>query len=473
MSAVMNKIRVTNGGAKASSIRPYDELVRSTQACMLWDKDFAEGGSSVADRIKVLVQECKPDMVATLAVTARNQMKLRTVPLVLARELARHKDLSKYPRLVSTLLADVIQRADELATFLDLYWKDGKQPLSKQVKVGLSKAFSKFNEYELAKYKREAKDVSIKDVLFLVHAKPVDAVGKGKFTKAERKVTPVRPDATKGELLFKKLVDGALATPDTWETELSAGKDKKETFTRLMKEKKIGALAFLRNLRNMQQAGVSAQVVADYANTVKVDKVLPFRFLAAARHVPAWEGILEKMMFRCIEGMPKLKGKTVFIVDISGSMGAPLSAKSELNRMDTALALAILAKEQCENAVIYATAGSDGRRTHATAKVADCRGFALAEAIKQMNSTLGGGGIFLNQVMDFVAPKEQDADRVLVLTDEQDCDTKCNPADANAFAKKNYIINIASQKNGIAYEKFCHVTGWSENILSYIQICES
>jgi len=466
---MLKRKSVTNN---VSVITPYEELVRSTQACLLWDKDFNESGVSIESRIKSLVHQCKPDHVATLASYARTQMKLRTVPLVLARELARHKGLSGYPKLVSNLLMEIVQRADELATFLDIYWKEGKTPISKQVKVGLANAFSKFSEYEFGKWNKDGK-VKLRDVLFLVHAKPLDVVGKTKFTKAERKETPVREDATKGELLFKKLVDKTLDTPITWETELSSGKDKKETFTRLIKEGKLGALAFLRNLRNMQQAGVSVTDVSDYAKKVKVDKVLPFQFITAVRHVPEWKNIIEPMMFRCLTNIQKIKGKTVLVVDISGSMGRKLSAKSELSRLDTALALAILAREQCEDVAIYATAGSDGKRTHATALVPDSRGFALADSIKKMNNTLGSGGIFLNQVMDFVAAKEQDADRVLVFTDEEDCDTKCNPENANAFAKRNYIINIASQSKGIAYGKFFHITSMSEHILSYMSMIES
>lgn len=483
MTEVLEKVSART----STSIRPYDELVRSTQACMLWDRDFTEDGESIGARIKKLVHQCKPDAVAALAVSARNQMKLRTVPLVLARELARHKDLPQYPKLVSTLLVDVIQRADEMSAFMDLYWADGKTPISKQVKVGLANAFSKFNEYSLGKYKKEGKDITTRDVLLMVHGKPSDAGGLSKFTKLERKLLKeasnaeaekqlkaLRPDGfTKGEVLYANVVKGDLSIPNTWENELSAGKDKKETFTRLMKEKKLGADAFLKNLRNMKQSGVDVKLVADYANNVNVERILPFRFVAAARHVPSWEGIIEPMMYRCIKDMPKLKGRTVFIVDISGSMGTALSAKSELNRLDTALALAMLAREQCEDAAIYATAGNDGKRIHATALVPNVRGFALADAIKGMNATLGGGGIFLNQVMDFVAKKEQDADRVLVLTDEQDCDTKCNPESANAFAKRNYLINIASEKKGISHDKFCHITSMSENVLSYIQLCES
>ncbi len=67
---------------------------------------------------------------------------------------------------------------------------------------------------------------------------------------------------------------------------------------------------------------------------------------------------------------------------------------------------------------------------------------------------------------------EETADRVIVLTDEVDCDKKANPKDAPAFGRSNYIINVASAANGIAYEKFTHVNGWSEAVLRYIQVIE-
>ena len=468
---------VTHGGAVASKINAFDELVRTTQACLLWEDQFYENGESIADRIKSLVHQCKPDAVAALAFTARSQMHLRHVPLLIVRELARHKDSPKYKGLVRNALVEVIQRPDELAEFLALYWADGKQPLSAQVKKGLAAAFAKFNAYSLAKYKGENKEVSLKDVLFLSHAKPKDVTpDMSLWNKAARaayaNTKTFDRSFTDGELMFGKLIYGQLETPDTWETNLSSGKDKKETFTRLMAEGNLGGLAFLRNLRNMKEAGIAKKVVADYAKIAKVDRILPFRFIAAARILPEWEDVIEPMMLRCLENAPKLAGKTVFIVDISGSMGGALSSKSDLNRLDTALALAILAREVCEEVAIYATAGNDGKRVHATALVPSRKGFALAEAIKGMNATLGGGGIFLTQVMDYVSAKEKNADRVLVLTDEQDCDLKCNPAQAKAFGDKNYIINIASAKHGIAYNKFTHITGWSEKILDFIQMHE-
>jgi hypothetical protein len=249
---------------------------------------------------------------------------------------------------------------------------------------------------------------------------------------------------------------------------LSAGKDKKETWERLLQEEKLGALALLRNLRNMQNVNVDENLIKNAFNKVKVDRVLPFRFITAAKYAPRLESNIEQAMFKCVEGLPKLPGKTILVVDISGSMGGALSGKSDMTRMESALALSILARELCEEVQIYATAGDDGSRIHATSVVANRKGFALADTIRSCNAKLGHGGIFLKQCMDYIYDKEKNADRVIVFTDEQDCDVKCNPSTAKNFGKYNYIINIASSQNGIAYNKWTHINGFSEAVLNYI-----
>lgn len=218
----------THEGARASHIKPIDELRRTVLACLLWENSFYESGEDVAARIKRLVPQCEPQDVADLAIEARDKQRLRHVPLLLVRELARYPSRFR----VASTLAHVIQRADELAEFLALYWKDGRKPLAKQVKLGLGWAFRKFDEYQLAKYNRDDA-IKLRDVLFMVHAKPKD---------------------DEQAALWKRLVDGQLATPDTWEVALSGGADKREAFERLISEGKLGYMALLRNLRNMHQA---------------------------------------------------------------------------------------------------------------------------------------------------------------------------------------------------------------------------
>src|SRR5712675_2117628 len=191
----------THEGAPAKHISAEQELRRSVLACMLWESQFYEDGVAIAGRIRELVPKVAAEKVAALAVEAREQMKLRHAPLLTVREMARHKT---HRALVAGTLARVIQRADELAEFVAIYWKDGRVPLSGQVKKGLAAAFPKFDEYQLAKYDRGG-PVKLRDVLFLSHAKPRDAEQAG---------------------VWKKLVWGRLATPDTWEVALSeSGKE--------------------------------------------------------------------------------------------------------------------------------------------------------------------------------------------------------------------------------------------------------
>src|SRR5215510_7050000 len=191
----------THEGAPARKISTELQLRRSVLACLLWESQFYEDGVEIAGRIAELVPKVAAEKVAALTVEAREQMKLRHVPLLLVRAMARHKT---HRALVSETLARVIQRADELAEFVAIYWKDGKVPLSGQVKKGLAAAFPKFDEYQLAKYDRGG-PIKLRDVLFLSHAKPRD--------EAQAAV-------------WKRLIWGRLTTPDTWEVALSeSGKD--------------------------------------------------------------------------------------------------------------------------------------------------------------------------------------------------------------------------------------------------------
>lgn len=471
-------------GAIAAKITPEQELRRICATALLWEDSAYESGKSLADRVAELIPQCKPEFVAAVAFEARTQMKLRHMPLFIAREMARGPVAHRL--LVAKLLPDIIQRADELSEFLAIYWKDkADQPLSAQVKKGLAAAFNKFNEYALAKYNRDG-TVKLRDVAFLTHVKPKDAdlmarlVNKNKIpthTKGGHEIDlPVGKRVSYGTPADGFYSNPGLDTPDTWEVELSAAKtDKKTAWTRLLAENKLGALAFIRNLRNMTEAGVDRDLITAYAKTVNTERVLPFRFITAARENKPLEDILEPLMLRAAGERPKLPGKTVVVIDTSGSMTAAISAKSTVDRMKTAAALAVLLREQCEDVRFYATAGSDGGRTHATMAIAPRRGFALADEYdyKKTSKAIGGGGIFLKQMCDWVYDKEKTADRLIVLTDEQDVDNKANPKEANAFATRNYIINVASHKHGVGYGKWHHIDGWSESVLDYIQYFET
>jgi hypothetical protein len=420
----------THEGAPARHISTELQLRRSVLACLLWESQFYEDGVEIAGRIAELVPRVAAEKVAGLAVEAREKMKLRPAPLLLVREMARH---ATHRGLVAETLARVIQRADELAEFVAIYWKNGRVPLSGQVKKGLAAAFPKFDQYALAKYDRGGA-VKLRDVLFLAHAKPRDVA------QAE---------------VWKRLIAGELSAPDTWEVALSSGADKREAWERLLREQKLGALALLRNLRNLREAGVEEGLVLAALGAMNTSRVLPFRFLAAARYAPQWEEALEQAMLKCVAGQEKLAGKTVVLVDVSGSMTAPLSRRSEMLRTDAAYGLAVLLREIGEKVSLFSFSDS-------LIEVPARRGFALRDAIdasQRHNSTqLGKAVDALNRKHSY--------DRLIVISDEQAHDTVSAPKG------KGYVINVASYKNGVGYGKWMHIDGWSESVVEYIRTLE-
>jgi 60 kDa SS-A/Ro ribonucleoprotein len=422
----------THEGATAKHINPEQQLRRSVMACMLWEGEFYEDGQAIAQRICDAIKSVKPEVVEAIAVEAREKMKLRHVPLLIVREMAR---LPSHRHLVAATLAAVIQRPDELAEFLAIYWKEKKQPLSAQVKRGLAAAFQKFNAYSLAKYNRDGA-IKLRDVLFLCHAKPKDE----------------EQDAT-----WKQLIAGTLSSPDTWEVALSSGADKKTTWERLIAEDKLGALALLRNLRNMTQAGVAESTVRAALSAMKPERVLPYRFIAAARYAPQFEPELEAAMLKCVADRDKLPGTTTLLVDVSGSMDSAISTKSDLRRVDAACGLAMLLREIGQTVNVWTFSNQ-------LVRVPARRGFALRDAIAASQPY---GGTHLGSALRTLQANEAKPDRLIVITDEQSTDKVPDPQ------CKGYVVNVASNKNGVGYGPWTHVDGWSEAVVDYIKTLET
>jgi hypothetical protein len=328
-------------------------------------------------------------------------------------------------------VAEVIQRADELSELIAVYWRNGRRPLPAQFKKGLARAFEKFDAYELAKYDRPG-PVRLRDVLFLVHAKP----------KAEEQAET-----------WRRLAEKELDQPDTWEVALSAGADKRATFERLLREGKLGYLALLRNLRNMSEAGVDERLVKQaIADRKGARRVLPFRFVAAARAAPRFDRELDKALLAAIDDQRRLKGRTIVLVDVSGSMAAPLSRRSDLTRMDAAAALGALVN-------------------------GDTRVFTFSNEVKEVAARSGLAGIdaivrsqphqgtWLGKAVEHI--NGQRHDRLIVITDEQSHDEVPDPV-----APRAYLINVASSRNGVGYGRWVHLDGFSEQVLRWIEAYE-
>lgn len=430
---------VTHEGAPAvGPLKPIEQLKRSVLSCLLWESEFYEDGQTIADRIRETAEKCQPEEVAALALSARSIHNLRHAPLLLLEVLTRTG--AGKPGLVSGAIEATIQRADELAEFLAIYSGGKRKPLAGQVKKGLAAAFHKFDEYALAKYDRAGK-YRLRDVLFLSHAKPKD-------------------DAQKA--LWERLINNQLQAPDTWEVALSGGADKKEAFERLLKEGKLGYLALLRNLRNMEQAQVDRALIKEALLARKgARRVLPFRYVAAARAAPNLEPVIDEALCASIKEMPSLKGHTGVLVDVSGSMDAPLSGKSDLKRIDAAATLA---------SVINADDLSVATFSHALAIIPPRRGMAGVDAVIKSQPH---GGTYLGKALEEFDRRAtmsgRPFHRLIVISDEQSHDAVQAPK-----VPRLYMINVASHKNGVGYRNgWTHIDGFSEGVLRYIHALEA
>ncbi|MBV7532146.1 TROVE domain-containing protein [Chitinophaga sp. sic0106] len=480
---------ITNhAGAKAYAMTPEMELYSTVVTASLSDQ-FYEGSAEKLDRIRLLMAKNGPAFIARLAVYAREKMYLRSVPMVLAVELAKQHTGDG---LIGKMVSRVVQRADEITELLSYYTlaNDRKETkklhqLSKQVQKGLAVAFNKFDEYQFAKYDRKTA-ITLRDALFMVHPKAKDEAQ---------------------QLLFNKIAKQDLAVPYTWETELSAaGQYKydsplakeqafKAIWEQLIDSGQLGYMAMMRNLRNMLQADISAahiQKVCDVlsdADAVKRAKQLPFRFLAAYRELPVHGAAgkigeaLEKALQASIHNMKGFDGNTKIVIacDVSGSMQQPVSARSKVLAYDIGLMLGMLLQHKCDNVI----AGMFGN----TWKIIDMPGKNILSNVKEFYKREGEVGYSTNghEVLRDLIKRGYKADKLMFFSDLQMWNSNINQtADSFRQAWADYKTQVAPDAKLYLFDLQGYgqaplnildndvylIAGWSDKVFDVLEALE-
>ncbi len=374
------KVVFNHEGEAAYTLKPHLELYTAVVTSTL-SNSYYETQNERMKRIQELVELCDPTFVGKLAIYARTSMNLRSIPLYIACLLAQR---AAGTNLVSNVIERIVLRADEITELLACYAmvnnRSGEKQLgklSKQVQKGLAAAFNSFDEYQFAKYNRKG-NITLRDALFLVHPK----------AKNEQQ-----------QAVFDKIVNNTLATPYTWETELSAMGQRlpadeaertiaeRETWESLIESGRLGYMALLRNLRNIIRADVSqahiAMVCAVLANPEEVaqSKQFPFRFLSAYRQLVEWQSqntqpflvslfkrtralkfnavrvVLEALECAVMASAANIRGfdintRVLIACDVSGSMFVPISQHSTVKNYDVGLMLGMLLRSTCAHAEI-------------------------------------------------------------------------------------------------------------------------
>lgn len=311
--------KTTNlAGGEAYAEQPELEFVSTLLTSFVSDQYYRSADQTI-ERIKELLKSIDPQFAAKAAIYARNEFGMRSITHVVAGELGIKAKGDPWKR---RFYNRVVHRVDDITEILSYYLHAYGKPIPNSMKRGLADSFSKFDEYQLAKYRAEKKTISLVDAVNLLRPKPTD----------------------KNAEALAKLVKGELKSTGTWESELTkAGQEaeseedkqerKRESWEKLVRERKIGYFALLRNLRNIIQ---DAPEVTDEAVAMLTDEhlirrslVLPFRFQTAleelskvglAQSIKILIG-LNKALELSLANVPRLEGQTLVVLDESGSMG--------------------------------------------------------------------------------------------------------------------------------------------------------
>ena len=498
-------VTTNHEGEKAWALSP--EMALYTRVCttFLVDQFYTPNFNDELNRIRELIKKVDPMFVAQLAVYARTEMHMRTIPLVLAVELAK---IHKGDSLLSRMVFKIIQRADELTELMSYYisankdQKDGRDfaiikgerkalpvgqkknifKVSKQISKGLALAFNKFDEYQFKKYEADDKEVKLKDVLF--YTRPI----------------PASPEQKE---LFDKIANGMLDQANTWETNSSktgqkvaqkakelglddAAKEKlKKEEARKMWEKtidvrgkgEIGYMALLRNLMNFIKYDISIEhiqkVAARLANEKEVaeSKQLPFRFVTAYRMLrglqPGSAIDFTGTQNKHYAGAGfKIKGGGIYVVnDFKINYGKPMIPSPKVGILMEALEEAV--KHACKNIPAFGwdtkvliAADVSGSMQKSVSERKDAKGKVTGQSLLQCYDVglalsmmlqykckVVSSGMFGDNFAVLPMPKDQ----ILRNVDELHACEGMVGYSTNGYLVIDYAI--AAAKQGIVYDK--------------------
>ena len=471
-----NTAKTTNReGLPAYRMGEREQLVTAVLTTMLGEPKFY--GSTDSD-IFILGSKAAredPEFLYRLARYARNEANLRSVSHVLCCIIAR--DGRKYTR---PAVRDVVRRPDDITEIMACWLKMYGKPFPNAMKREIANVIQQFNEYSLAKYNRR-NGLKFKDVLRITHPRPKD------------------PET---EALFRKVLDGTLETPYTWETELSARGNTAEVWNELIASGKVGYMALLRNLSNIIESGADVspvlKVLSDPAR-IRESRQMPFRFFSAYRMLGCKKLLtdeitraLETAITVSTEGMETIPGRTLVAVDTSGSMASRVSRRTNVMCRDIACLLGAMSGRLCEDAEIC---WFDQARTEYWPHYREYKGYQIGRCARDenilefcLNSPEGGGGTDLSLPLKYALEEDPRAserpfDRIIYFSDNM-CNTRL-PGNttvqdlADRYRRKYNpelwvhavdLMGYGTQQ--FRGERFNVIAGWSEFVLPFILIAE-
>jgi TROVE domain len=463
----------TYNGAPGYEYDTLSQLFLLACTNMVGEDTFYESGKLRDDRYAQLIQkaviEGHIDWLKRFFPWLRHQANMRSAALVGATIASKIMVSLAIPGS-RALVNDVLVRADEPGEMLAFYMTMFGRSIPKPIKRGVADAAGRlYTEYNALKYDTATKGMRFGSVIELTHANPADGNGalfKHLLARAHRRdnieIHPslqmfaanaaLRMDAkNRPEVLLNtaRLRQAGM----TWEDVLSLGGDKlnkRDMWRAIIPE--MGFMALLRNLRNFDENDVKGDVI-DWVRSkltspaeVAKSRQLPMRFWSAYRNVPSnrWAQPLETALDLCLNNLPTFAGRTLILIDTSGSMAGKLSAKSQLSRADAAVLFGLALAARCHDADVVAFSGI-------TKVFPAVKGASLLKSVTRFRD----GGYIMNGNTDThraVVRHYNNHDRVVCLTDEQ---ADSYPTGGGVYApvpgdKMVITVNLAGYRHGHA-----------------------
>lgn len=418
--------------------------------------------------LKKVVEMNQLDFVANLAIHARTDMNIRTMPIVLVVQFAKalREQNKSYPNM-RRLVRDVIQRADQIT---DLYAYSlavfgDKKAVPMAIKRGVADAFNNFGEYHFAKYNRD-RSIKFRDVLRIVH--------------------PVAKSQGQG-IIFEKIMKDTLETPYTWEVELSKNgqlpiseqKPKAQLWTELVNSGKMGYMATLRNMRNMLDVGVDKSTKSKVASLLSDEqqvmrsKQLPFDFVEAYQIVKKLDSKLTSAVSRAIDiscsNVPKMGDNIWIIIDYSGSMG---SDQSPAINNATLLAASLIKSSNMVDELAVTVFGSDAKTLHGLDTNNSVIGIQQ-NLLQHRKGSIAGSTNFRAALLEH-SKLGFEPDTIVVFTDGEvnsfPYNLLSNISRRNDVIKLTVNLNATPSTPMILVNGWFTVAGWSPAIFKWIPL---
>lgn len=447
---------VNREGHVAYAMKDKEKLVTQIFTNFFQESKFyGDNTSDMKELIPTVIKQ-DPKFVSNLAVFARREFNMRSVSHVLTCFLANVNEGKPYVR---ETVRGVVLRGDDATEILSFYLSEFGKPIPNSLRRALKDVFATFDAYTLAKYKGEGHTVKMRDLL---------------------RICRPHPETPEQSAMWKQLLDGTLPPAYTWESELSANGNNKETWEKLIDSGRCGYMGLLRNLRSIVQADPSnldkvLQKLSD-PEAVRHSRQLPFRFLSAYKNLPSGCGSkavnsLESAADAACENLPRLPGKTVIAVDVSGSMGSNVSFKSEIRCCEIGMMLGLIANKICDDAVFYEFNNCIEERT-----ISNRQGI-LYTCVHEAKAR---GGTDMRLPFHKMLQDKVKADRIIFISDNE-----CN---YGIRAMQSYADQYRRELNpdcwvhaidlmGYGTQQFAGpktniIAGWSEKVFDFILLAE-